>query len=58
MQAYVLHGIEDLKLENRPTPQIGPRDVLVDIKRVGICGSDIHYYLHSLLSNCLRHDTF
>jgi 2-desacetyl-2-hydroxyethyl bacteriochlorophyllide A dehydrogenase len=46
MQAYVLHGIEDLKLENRPTPQIGPRDVLVDIKRVGICGSDIHYYLH------------
>lgn len=46
MQAYVLHGIEDLKLEKRPTPQLGPRDVMIDIKRVGICGSDIHYYLH------------
>jgi 2-desacetyl-2-hydroxyethyl bacteriochlorophyllide A dehydrogenase len=46
MQAYVLHGIEDLKLEKRPKAQLGLQDVLVDIKRVGICGSDIHYYLH------------
>jgi L-idonate 5-dehydrogenase len=46
MQAYVLHGVEDLKLEKRLDPQIGPRDVLVDVRRAGICGSDIHYYLH------------
>lgn len=46
MQAFVLHGIEDLRLGERPEPQIGPKDVLVDIKRIGICGSDVHYYLH------------
>jgi 2-desacetyl-2-hydroxyethyl bacteriochlorophyllide A dehydrogenase len=46
MKAYVLHGIEDLRLEKRPQPQLGPSDVLVDVKRVGICGSDIHYYRH------------
>ena len=46
MQAYVLHGINDLRLEERPKPQLGPSDVLVNVKRVGICGSDIHYYLH------------
>jgi L-idonate 5-dehydrogenase len=45
MQAWVLHGIEDLRLESRPEPQPGPRDVLIEIKRAGICGSDIHYYL-------------
>jgi len=46
MQAYVLHGIKDLRLEKRPKSQLGPSEVLVDVKRVGICGSDIHYYLH------------
>lgn len=46
MQAYVLHGIKDLRLEKQPKPQLGPSEVLVDVKRVGICGSDIHYYLH------------
>jgi L-idonate 5-dehydrogenase len=46
MQAYVLHGIKDLRLETRPKPQLGPSEVLVDVKRVGICGSDIHYHLH------------
>ncbi|MBN1837203.1 MAG: alcohol dehydrogenase catalytic domain-containing protein [Spirochaetales bacterium] len=44
IQAYVLHGIEDLRLESRQTPPLTPRDVLVDVKRVGICGSDVHYY--------------
>jgi 2-desacetyl-2-hydroxyethyl bacteriochlorophyllide A dehydrogenase len=46
MQAYVLHGIRDLRLEKRPKPKLGPSDVLVDVKRTGICGSDVHYYQH------------
>jgi len=45
MQAYVLHGSKDLRLEERPKPELGSRDVLIDVKRVGICGSDVHYYL-------------
>jgi len=45
MQSYVLHGSKDLRLEERPEPKPGSRDVLIDVKRVGICGSDVHYYL-------------
>lgn len=33
---------EPLKLEVLPIPQIGPEEVLVDVKATGICGSDIH----------------
>lgn len=44
MQAYVLHGVEDLRREERKEGSPGPGEVLIDVKRVGICGSDIHYY--------------
>jgi L-iditol 2-dehydrogenase len=27
-------------------PQVGPSDVLVEVKAVGVCGSDVHYYEH------------
>ncbi len=46
MQAYVLHGVEDLKKEERTDPVVGEDDVLIRIRRVGICGSDVHYYRH------------
>lgn len=31
-------------MEERPVPGIGPDDVLVKIKKTGICGTDIHIY--------------
>jgi 2-desacetyl-2-hydroxyethyl bacteriochlorophyllide A dehydrogenase len=33
---------EPLKIETIPIPEIGPDEVLVDVKACGICGSDIH----------------
>lgn len=39
----VLHGIEDLRLEQRPIPEISDDEVLLAIDSVGICGSDVHY---------------
>jgi len=33
-------------MEERPMPQAGPKDVLVEVKAVGVCGSDVHYYEH------------
>jgi threonine 3-dehydrogenase len=30
--------------ENRPVPQIGPDDVLIRIRKTGICGTDIHIW--------------
>lgn len=41
MKAYVLHGINDIRLEDINTPLIGEKQVLVKVMAAGICGSDI-----------------
>lgn len=41
MKAWVLHGINDLRFEETNTPIIGENEVLLAVKAVGICGSDI-----------------
>ncbi|SDE73520.1 threonine 3-dehydrogenase [Paracoccus isoporae] len=33
-----------LWLQDRPVPEIGPDDVLIRIRKTGICGTDIHIY--------------
>lgn len=30
--------------EERPVPEIGPEDVLIRVKKTGICGTDIHIW--------------
>jgi len=44
MLAAVLHGIKDLRVEERPVPELAPGKVLLRIRRAGICGTDVHYY--------------
>ncbi len=46
MKALVLHGVRDLRMEERERPKAGPGQVLVRIRSVGLCGSDVHYYTH------------
>jgi L-idonate 5-dehydrogenase len=46
MRAAVIHAAKDLRVEPVATPAMGPRDVEVRIEAGGICGSDLHYYLH------------
>ncbi len=46
MQAVVIHAAGDLRVEERPDPALGPRDVLVRVRAGGICGSDLHYFQH------------
>lgn len=45
-RAAVLHGPGDVRVEERAVPEPGPREVLVEIAAVGVCGSDVHYYEH------------
>jgi L-iditol 2-dehydrogenase len=45
MRASRLHGIRDLRLERLPRPAPGPGEVLLKVCSVGVCGSDVHYYL-------------
>jgi len=47
MRAAFLHDIGDIRLEEVPIPALTDgNQVLVQIKAVGICGSDVHYYQH------------
>ena len=41
MNAYVLHGIGDLRYEERPLPELRPGWALVRVLAAGICSSDI-----------------
>src|ERR1039457_7251968 len=50
MRAVVYRGVNDLRLETVPVPQIGPGELLVKIATCGICGTDlkkIHTGSHS-----------
>jgi L-idonate 5-dehydrogenase len=44
MEAAVLHGAKDIRVEKFKMPELLPGMVLLKIKRVGICGSDLHYF--------------
>lgn len=44
MEAAVLHGAKDIRVERFQMPDLLPGMVLLKIKRVGICGSDLHYF--------------
>ena len=46
MKAWVLHGINDLRFEETNTPIIGEKEVLLAVKAVGVCGSDIPRFLY------------
>jgi L-iditol 2-dehydrogenase len=42
MKALVLEKYSQLTFKDVPEPQMGPDDVLVQVKASGICGSDVH----------------
>ncbi len=45
MKAAVLYGVHDMRVEDVPVPEVSPeRDVLVRIRSVGVCGSDVHFF--------------
>src|SRR5215217_2512490 len=43
-KAAVMHATHDVRLEDVPVPEPGPKEVLVEIEAVGVCCSDVHYY--------------
>ncbi len=51
MKAAVLHKAGDMQIEEVDIPQIGPNDVLIRMKCVGICGSDVHFYLEGRIGS-------
>lgn len=46
MKAVVVHGANDLRIDDRPEPVAGPGEVVLDVEWGGICGSDLSYWRH------------
>ena len=42
MRAAVLERPKHIVVREMPVPKVGPRDVLIAVKRAGICGTDVH----------------
>jgi len=43
----VLNAIDDVSFQQRPIPKaLGDHEILVEVKKTGICGSDVHFYKH------------
>jgi 2-desacetyl-2-hydroxyethyl bacteriochlorophyllide A dehydrogenase len=44
VKALVWHGTRDVAFEELPEPEPSGGDVVLDVERAGICGSDLHGY--------------
>ncbi|CAD6573669.1 MAG: hypothetical protein TREMPRED_000884 [Tremellales sp. Tagirdzhanova-0007] len=42
--AFILQGKLETNYGKLPVPDVGPDEVLVEVKKTGICGSDVHFY--------------
>lgn len=49
MKAFRFYGGKEMRLEEVPEPLPGPGEVKIKVKWCGICGSDVHEYLHGPL---------
>lgn len=44
MRAFVLTGPREYEVSEVPTPVADPGEVVVDVERVGVCGTDVEFY--------------
>jgi|SRR5690554_3690876 len=44
MLAAVMEDLELIRIKDIPPPEVHKHDVLVEIRSVGVCGSDLHYF--------------
>jgi len=52
MRIARLTGIRDIWIEDAPMPSVvADTDVLIEMKRVGVCGSDVHYYTEGAIGS-------
>ncbi len=59
MKAAVLTGLREIKIIDVPDPQLTKdTDVLLKLRAVGVCGSDIHYYTTGRIGDQIVHYPF
>lgn len=50
-KAIFMQGTNNMVWKDVPMPKVNKDDVLIKIKTVGICGSDLHYYQHGKIGD-------
>lgn len=53
MKAAVLTGIGKVEIQERPVPEPARGEVRLRVRRVGVCGSDVHYYTHGAIGDAV-----
>ncbi len=51
MKVMRWHAPRDMRLEEAPDPTPRPHEALIRIESVGVCGSDMHYFLEGGIGN-------
>ena len=44
MKSVAIKGLKEFELKEIDEPSINGENVVVDVKKAGICGSDIHFW--------------
>ena len=57
-QAVYMQGTNNMITKEVPVPVPGANEVLIKIKVVGICGSDMHYYQHGRIGDFIVEGDF
>lgn len=53
MKASYMTKVRNLEMRELPMPKVKDNEVLVKIKHCGICGSDVHFYEHGRIGDCV-----
>lgn len=57
MRAAVVHDFDDIRIEERPVPAAGPRDLLVRVAACGVCSGDVmDWYIRAKAPLVLGHE--
>ncbi|RYP51956.1 hypothetical protein DL768_002832 [Monosporascus sp. mg162] len=55
--SFILNKPNDVTFADRPVPELSdPHDVLVSVNYTGICGSDVHYWVHGAIGHYVVKD--
>ncbi|KAI9448159.1 xylitol dehydrogenase [Lactarius indigo] len=52
-KSFVLQSVGKVSYENHPIPEIRDDEVLVEVKKTGICGSDVHFLVEGRIGDLI-----